>query len=665
MQPGPTASERHLALKDSHGNTRKSTNRKRSFWDASDEVHGMSIGTSLTVGFLSDSAVRSLRPRVPSEAFLTSILILANCFSLFSFLHKMFKWGKSKRDSKTSIASSRYEPKTPKLTSVSLPDGRYTPIDFQESTEKPISNLLFRHFSPDRRPDVSVSRSRRTPVDTSRARVSSSGHVEAPRPIRPHPSQGAYLPILDHRDRDVIDPTRKPISVPSAQYLEAQIRNLPPTPAVAHNTRQLLNADVDYPEEKRLKEIAKRNGDVVNRDLLKTYPDPKNQKNSSTPALKNESSKRSKVPVDFENWKGVPVSTTPVIPFPENNGKGPLKSALKKSTATTPPIKPTTAPIKSAMKKESSYDTGKSYYSEDEYSRRKDVTPSKAWLEVQHEKRQDEERARRSSTSRVPPPVVVDHPAVYGPNAFPSSNSTTPSPTEMGHDYHRRRRASQSSEPAIFNSRNYLPAYIRERVEQQARQDKKDFWDRVEKFGKGTPTHPQLEWPLVDYSIRMWRTPATPRIYFDAGFNPRIPKYAPRVDRGLYMSPMTREEETMEISYDAAVYKISLVNRTLSNWKIDMHFKYHIRVIDVFRAIYDTFSQPLTRQEYESLGEDVIKECFPAFKQRCMDIPEFAHAEERKGFLRIDLLKGRRVFKGLVPIPNKPNTFEILFDDGR
>ncbi|PPQ78732.1 hypothetical protein CVT25_010735 [Psilocybe cyanescens] len=575
----------------------------------------------------------------------------------------MFKWGKSKpRDSKAS-----FEPKTPKLTSVSLPDGPFSPVAFQEQpTDKPISNLLFRHFSPERRATISVLGSRHTPVDTSRPRAASSGYVEAPRPIRPHPSQGAYIPILEHRERAIIDPSRAPISVPSAQYLEAQIRNLPaaPAPAPAHTAHQLLNADVDYPEEKRLRKISKRKGETVQRRYPDDPEDEKPQKTLIAPALKKgkfldifsisktptsqpptESSKRSKkVPVDFENWKGVPVITTPVIPAEtESKGSsGPLKSAMKKSTTAA-------VPIKSAMKKESSY-----------------VTPSKAWLEVQQEKRDDEERARRSSTSRTQPPVAVENPAVYGSAAFPPTNSATPSPVETGHEYYRRRRASHASEPVTtFNSTNYIPAYVRERVEEQAREDARKLIERCEKWGESPPTHPQLEWPLVDYASRMWKLPPTPKIYFDAGFNPRIPKYAPRVKRGMYVTPLSRQEEIMEIAEDAAIYKISLVNRTLHKWPIDMHFKYQIRVVDIFRAIYDTYSQPLTRAEYERLGEDVIAQCFPAFKQRCIDGPEFMHNEERKGFLRIDLLRGHRIFKGLVAIPSKPNTFEILFDDGR
>jgi len=51
--------------------------------------------------------------------------------------------------------------------------------------------------------------------------------VEAPRPIRPHPSQGPFIPVTEQVDRIRIDPSRGALAlvgVPSAAYLEEQLR---------------------------------------------------------------------------------------------------------------------------------------------------------------------------------------------------------------------------------------------------------------------------------------------------------------------------------------------------------------------------------------------------------------------------------------------------------
>ncbi|KAF8182296.1 hypothetical protein BJ912DRAFT_1061778 [Pholiota molesta] len=110
-----------------------------------------------------------------------------------------------------------------------------------------------------------------------------------------------------------------------------------------------------------------------------------------------------------------------------------------------------------------------------------------------------------------------------------------------------------------------------------------------------------------------------------------------------------------------------IINKKLHLWPIHLknNNSWHaLRVIDVFRAIYDTYAQPLTPQELAHFGDEYVRRCQPAFMRRCEDSPQFTHVEERRGLLRIDLLRGHRIFKGLVPIPGRPFHYELLFDDG-
>ena len=62
-------------------------------------------------------------------------------------------------------------------------------------------------------------------------------------------------------------------------------------------------------------------------------------------------------------------------------------------------------------------------------------------------------------------------------------------------------------------------------------------------------------------------------------------------------------------------------------------------------------------------GRETIKRCEAAFKQRCDDGPELACLAERKGMLRIDLLRGRRIFKGLYPDIGQVNSYKLFFDN--
>jgi hypothetical protein len=178
-----------------------------------------------------------------------------------------------------------------------------------------------------------------------------------------------------------------------------------------------------------------------------------------------------------------------------------------------------------------------------------------------------------------------------------------------------------------------------------------------------SPTHVDLSWPLVDYEQR--RSKGQPLITFDAGFNPRLEKYAVRVFRpGDYVSsPLSRQESVMQLSETAFVNWIVITCDKLPLWPIQLKHSTNLRVVDIFRAIYDTYAQPLTQEELVYFGRETIARCAAAFKQRCEDGPELACVAERRGMLRIDLLRGRRIFKGLYPERGKEGHYKLFFDD--
>ena len=178
-----------------------------------------------------------------------------------------------------------------------------------------------------------------------------------------------------------------------------------------------------------------------------------------------------------------------------------------------------------------------------------------------------------------------------------------------------------------------------------------------------TPTHVDLSWPLVDYEQR--RSRGQPLITFDAGFNPRFEKYAVRAFKpGDYVSsPLSRQDSVMQLSETAFVNWIVITCDKLPLWPIQLQQTTNLRVIDIFRAIYDTYAQPLTQEEFYHFGRETIGRCEAAFKQRCEDGPELACVAEKRGMLRIDLLRGRRIFKGLYPDRGKVGHYKLFFDD--
>ena len=235
-----------------------------------------------------------------------------------------------------------------------------------------------------------------------------------------------------------------------------------------------------------------------------------------------------------------------------------------------------------------------------------------------------------------------------------------------GHDYHRSRRVSQPD--ARFPASNYIRPYIREsnlfNLTWLPLLIMVNLVPAEVTRKPPTPTHVDLSWPLVDYEQR--RSRGQPLITFDAGFNPRFEKYAVRVFKpGDYVSsPLSRQDSVMQLSETAFVNWIVITCDKLPFWPIQLQQTTNLRVIDIFRAIYDTYAQPLTPEEYSHFGRETIGRCQAAFKQRCEDGPELvACVAERRGMLRIDLLRGRRIFKGLHPDRGKVGHYKLLFDD--
>lgn len=332
------------------------------------------------------------------------------------------------------------------------------------------------------------------------------------------------------------------------------------------------------------------------------------------------------------------------------DGTGPLKPALKKPIA-----------LKSALKNKH-LAPSKGYHSESEVSVTQrgmesnrngnlikiTTTPSKAFLEDQEEKRQEQERRKRDSTSATaqrsgfrpaPEPIPILRP----PESFMVPRS----------------RTSSSATPPV--EQQYIVADPYYSV-QHLQWNDAVLAPRLNSNYVGPSQfkiEPQLSWPLISYNVRYyWKLDNAPLI-FDAGVNPRIIPI--KTVKGRESMPLTRLEEILGVASNCFYGRMHLHCKKLHRWDIVLMAPKGLRIIDVFRAIYDCYSRPLTREEMEEYGEDYIKSCREEFLRRCREAPGVPYREESRGLLRIDLLRGKRMFDSLVPIPGRPDHYEIIF----
>jgi hypothetical protein len=170
-----------------------------------------------------------------------------------------------------------------------------------------------------------------------------------------------------------------------------------------------------------------------------------------------------------------------------------------------------------------------------------------------------------------------------------------------------------------------------------------------------------LSWPLVEFARR--RHSRTPLLHFDVGFDPRVDEWNIRANRGGYSTPLSRNERDLSVSTHCILTRMVIRCRGLEKWPVVVEREQGLRCIDVFRAIYDTYHKPLTPAELVSLDSNYIERCRPAFEQRCEDSPGLALFNQRRGMRRVDLLRGRRIFKGLTRTSESGANWVLQFDE--
>jgi len=158
-----------------------------------------------------------------------------------------------------------------------------------------------------------------------------------------------------------------------------------------------------------------------------------------------------------------------------------------------------------------------------------------------------------------------------------------------------------------------------------------------------------LSWPLVEYAEG--KRTRYPPIFFDVRCNPNADEWnirARRQHRGCN-TPLTQAEREMPASTHCTITDmlIYFVSPYLIGWPVPVKRNQGIRCIDIFQAIYEKLQGRLTSEDHRRYGEEYIRRCRPAFEQRCREDPGLPGYNERQGMRRVDLLRGKTIFKGL------------------
>lgn len=115
-----------------------------------------------------------------------------------------------------------------------------------------------------------------------------------------------------------------------------------------------------------------------------------------------------------------------------------------------------------------------------------------------------------------------------------------------------------------------------------------------------------------------------------------------------------RSSEVNKLATREPITSMTIRCARLPQWEVHVRRQGDapIRCLDVFTAVYDTFHVPLTDAEKENIGEEYLQSCEVHWKARCKAAACLTDVEELQGLRRVDLLRGRTMFRGLTcPAP--------------
>jgi hypothetical protein len=173
------------------------------------------------------------------------------------------------------------------------------------------------------------------------------------------------------------------------------------------------------------------------------------------------------------------------------------------------------------------------------------------------------------------------------------------------------------------------------------------------------PTDAELHWQLLQHDPARGK----PRLYFDVSQEPALIRVFHK-----YMRPlMPDDKHKLAASVPLTHMTIRCAPLPLAAWDIRVrrHDGGSLRCMDVFEAIYESLSTPLSDAEKGQWTQEYLDSCEPVFKARCKASAALTDWEERQGLRRVDLLKGRTRFMGIARASPGKNYWVLHLDRQR
>ncbi|KAF8551800.1 hypothetical protein OG21DRAFT_1512346 [Imleria badia] len=182
---------------------------------------------------------------------------------------------------------------------------------------------------------------------------------------------------------------------------------------------------------------------------------------------------------------------------------------------------------------------------------------------------------------------------------------------------------------------------------------------RRRSFGGGfQPWEPASPWAGTSshFQIHPLLNGEAPRT--DFFFDLASPSFSPLLWVGPGQSVVISADELHEPATYPSVTQMRITHDAIPRWPIDLEFHYDgysvptapppITLGDVLYMIHSSLHRQITHQDWAQLGVSEETAIARAYTRRCKSVPSSAQVEANRGVKRIDYLKERHVFRGLI-----------------
>lgn len=142
--------------------------------------------------------------------------------------------------------------------------------------------------------------------------------------------------------------------------------------------------------------------------------------------------------------------------------------------------------------------------------------------------------------------------------------------------------------------------------------------------------------------------------YFDLA----SPSFAPLRWVGPGQSAVISADELHEPSTYPSVARMRISHDAIPRWPIDLEFHYDgytnptlapsITLGDVLYMIHSSLHRQITHQDWARLSLSEETAIARAYTRRCRSVPSSASVEASQGVKRIDYLREKHIFRGLI-----------------